>query len=54
MGGGYEGSGDAWLMYQTATYPSSANSWTVSLKNRETGSKFQVQVRVYAVCAAAQ
>lgn len=54
VGGGYEGSGDAWFMYNYASYPSSLSTWTVSLKNRDSGTKFQVQLRVFAVCAAAQ
>ena len=54
IGGGFEGSGDAWFMYLYASYPSAPNAWTVSLKNRDTSAKNSVQVRVYAVCAAAQ
>jgi hypothetical protein len=54
IAGGYEGMGDAWFMYHYASYPSSPNTWTVSLKNRDSGSKLQVQLRVYVLCAAAQ
>jgi hypothetical protein len=54
VAGGYEGMGDAWFMYHYASYPSSPNTWTVSLKNRDSGSKLNVQLRVFVLCAAAQ
>ena len=54
ISGGYEGMGDAWFMYHYASYPSAPNTWTVSLKNRDSGTKFQVQMRVFVLCAVAQ
>ena len=54
IAGGYEGLGDAWFMYHYASYPSSPSTWTVSLKNRDSGTKFQVQMRVFVLCAAAR
>ena len=55
VAGGYDGMGtEAWFMYFYASYPSAPNTWTVSLKNRDSGAKQAVQVRVYALCANAQ
>lgn len=55
VGGGFEGLTDSALqMHHVASYPSSPNTWTVKLKNRETLAKSAVQVRAYAVCASAQ
>ena len=55
VGGGFEGLTDSALqMHHIASYPSSSNTWTVKLKNRETLAKSGVQVRVYALCANAQ
>ena len=41
IAGGYEGYGDAWFMYHYASYPSAPNTWTVSLKNRDSGVQVQ-------------
>jgi hypothetical protein len=55
IGGGYDGlNTEAWFMFNYASYPSSANTWTVSLKNRDSGPKMAVQIRVFVVCAVAQ
>ena len=52
VGGGFEGLTDSALqMHHVASYPSSPNTWTVKLKNRETLAKSAVQVRAYALCA---
>ena len=54
IAGGYEGYGDSWFMHHYASFPSAPNTWTVSLKNRDSGSKFNVQMKVFVLCAAAQ
>ena len=52
VGGGWDGMNtEAWYMYPFQTYPSAANTWTVSLKNRDSGAKLAVQMRVYVICA---
>jgi hypothetical protein len=51
IAGGYESLNNAGFLLPYASYPTSATTWRVMLRNTGSASVSNVQVRVYAVCA---
>jgi hypothetical protein len=51
VAGGYEGINNGGFLLPYASYPTSATTWRVMLRNTGSASVSNVQVRVYAVCA---